>query len=82
VGPLTHAATTKLVGAPLLSGLWMDLAPTRRTREWTHGVPGLVLSASLGLPWVTGWALHVALDTLSHEPGEGAAGQRNWGWLP
>lgn len=80
---MTHALTTRLTGAPAVAGLWLDAAPTRRTREWTHGLPGLAIALLIGgTPWALAWGLHVALDTLSHEPGEGAAGQRKWGWLP
>jgi hypothetical protein len=54
--------------------------------EWTHGTPDLLaaLAAALLLRRrliLAGWALHVALDTLSHEDG-GATGKTQTWWLP
>lgn len=86
MGPLAHAATTRLIGAPILSGLWMDafnLLPTKKAGELSHGLPGLLVAAALGPRWLAGFTLHVALDAVSHDAGEGAV--KNSGkavWLP
>lgn len=81
-GPITHAVTSRVLGLPVASGLWPDLGRTRRTRELTHGLPGFLVAAALGRRWLIGWCVHMAIDTLSHEKGEGAVGQRKWCWLP
>lgn len=54
--------------------------------EWTHGTPGLVAAAGGALLLrrrviLAGWALHVALDTLSHGDGGATGKTRTW-WLP
>jgi hypothetical protein len=82
MGPLTHALTSKLLGAPAVAGVWPDAPPSPRVRELTHGLPGLLVACLFGPRWVAAWCSHVALDTISHEPGEGAQGQRRWVWLP
>jgi hypothetical protein len=41
----------------------------------------LALSLLLGRDWLIGWALHVALDTISHDDG-GATGKGSVIWLP
>lgn len=81
---MTHAVTTRALGAPTIAGTWPDAARVvgRRAAEWSHGLPGLLVACCFGRRAVAAWALHVALDTLSHDPGEGAAGQRKWVWLP
>lgn len=82
-GPLTHSVVTLLVCRNPVAGLWMDAVPTRRGREWSHGLPGLALAVAIGgKRWALAWALHVAVDTMTHAPGEGAAGQRKWFWTP
>lgn len=95
MGPLTHASTTRAVGAPLAAGLWLDLpvvaaklarGPRARAfcywlAEQTHGAPGAALAALLGPRWLAGWGLHVALDTISHTDG-GATGKTFKVWAP
>ena len=86
MGPLSHALASKIAGLPVAGGLWPDLPVvirSRRVAELTHGLPGAVVAAAAGgVPWLLAWALHVALDTISHQPGEGATGKRRWLWLP
>lgn len=95
MGPLTHLATGKLVNAPALSNVWMDaphllrladprLAPVgQRLADLTHGWPGLVAAVALwGRRGAAGWALHVALDTISHDDGKGSHGRLGKVWLP
>jgi hypothetical protein len=95
VGPLAHVATGKAVKAPALASVWMDaphllrvvnpeLAPLgQRVANATHGWPGLLAAAAIwGSRGVAGWALHVALDTISHDEGMGSHGRLRKVWLP
>ena len=86
MGPLTHVVTTKLVGAPVIAGLWIDAAvliPTKRAAQLSHGLPGLLVAAAMGRRWLLAFGLHVALDAISHEPGVGAVKEQGKAlWLP
>ncbi len=95
MGPVTHLATGRLVGAPPLANVWMDAPHAlrvvdpeleelgQRVANLTHGWPGLVLAALVwGRRGVAGWALHVALDTISHERHKGSHGRLAKVWMP
>lgn len=87
MGPLAHAVATKvLVDQSPGWGLWPDIPVVFRWRygaELTHGWPGGLAAFVLGgRRALMSWAVHVALDSVSHEPGEGAWGKGPRLWLP
>lgn len=85
MGPLTHAASSRLAGGSVPVGVLLDLPNVigwKRGMEHSHGVTGLALAALLaGRRGVVSWCVHVALDTISHRDG-GATGRQGHVWLP
>lgn len=88
MGPMTHLTTTRALGSPALAGILPDLPVLigwRWGAEQTHGTFGLLVAIALTAMtrqnYVMGWAMHVALDSISHADG-GATGKGPKVWLP
>lgn len=85
MGPLAHTAAAMATGAPWWWGVLPDVPVAlgwRKGAEWTHGWPLGIVAALAGPRHFTGWAVHVALDSVSHRGDDGAIGRGPKVWLP
>lgn len=90
MGPLSHTLAAKAVGAPWWWGVLPDIPVVlaRKDPRWfkvaeaMHGWPLGLLACALGPEHLRGWAVHVALDSVSHRGDAGAIGRGPRLWLP
>ena len=85
MGPVAHTLAARACGAPWWWGMLPDIPVVLarwdsrwfKVAEATHGWPLGFLAFALGPRHLRGWAVHVALDSVSHRGGVGR-GRRVW----
>ena len=100
MGPFSHALINKKLGVSVAAALLVDapyavsLLTPKGSRaqqqllylaEQAHGASGALVAALCGPSVFLGWAVHVALDTISHPDGGATCKSAEHGrfvWLP